>query len=444
MTIDQKRKELLHSSDRDLINRILAFPDRERLNRDEEGKRRKYPSAEMAVRARKSLEKDPDYRISDKQKWCMADSFARYSTDEIKVSGIKFADVDPRMLLKEPVKKEGQKTVYSMLFHLIPEPYNKFDKNAVAVYVDNTTGENQGMTKIGYIPAAYVAMHPITESMDVPGTLTDHSNDHFKTISYAMDMDTEAVEKKLDGIRANDPGMFVYRMPFILNGEAKEGAAQFLDSQYKWAERVNDELEYYGVNGRIENLHFEFPGGKRGCVVVEAASKLNQEAMNVCDSYIRYNLETGISSDLKRDGYVDVPIQLPAVNTRERTYFSLQAEPAPRKEENTLGQHMSLEQIKAVENTAQKVWFRVDNGSVLLPMNSGTVETVTQYGVGVRMTSMNGTAVKDGTLECVELSDIYATKNDLEAANRRDYGNTADDRTFADAIGSIGDGGQAL
>ena len=49
--------------------------------------------------------------------------------------------------------------------------------------------------------------------------------------------------------------------------------------------------------------------------------------MNTCGSYFHYNLETGISNDLKREGYVKVPMNLPAVNTREKTYFSLQAEP---------------------------------------------------------------------------------------------------------------------
>ena len=37
MNQEQKRKSLLKLSDRDLVNRILAFPDRQALNRDEEG-----------------------------------------------------------------------------------------------------------------------------------------------------------------------------------------------------------------------------------------------------------------------------------------------------------------------------------------------------------------------------------------------------------------------
>ena len=58
MNQEQKRKSLLKLSDRDLVNRILAFPDRQALNRDEEGNRRRYPSAEMAVRAKKQMEKN--------------------------------------------------------------------------------------------------------------------------------------------------------------------------------------------------------------------------------------------------------------------------------------------------------------------------------------------------------------------------------------------------
>lgn len=321
MDIKQKRKELLHMDDRAFIDRILAFPDREKLNRDEEGNRRKYPSAEMAVRARRSIEKDPEWKISDKQKYVMADSFARYSTDELKVAGIKFAKADPNTLVKDEVSKEGVKAVYNMQFHLQPEPENEHDKNAVAVLVDNTEG---GKTKIGYMPGAYVAQHPITQPMTVEGTLTDHSNGHFKTISYSMNMDTEAIDKELMANR--NPDMYTYCMPFILNGDPKPEIADYLTNQRNWTEQLNNELEYWGVNGKASDVYFSF-AGRTGYINVETSDKLNTEAMTVCGSYFRYSLESGISSDLKRDGYVDTPINIPAVNTRDKTYFSLQAEP---------------------------------------------------------------------------------------------------------------------
>lgn len=329
MDIRAKRKELLRMDDRAFVDRILAFPDRERLNRDEEGKRRQYPSAEMAVRARRQMEKDPGYRLSSKQKFAMADSFAHHSTEELKVSGIKFAKADPGTLIKEEVGREGVKCVYSMEFHLVPEPENPFDKNAVAVYADNKEG---GRTKIGYVPSAYVGEHPITAMMDVHGTLTDHSNGHFKTISYAMDMDTESVDRVSFANRNLDS--YTYRMPFILNGDVKEGAADYLNGQtwnggrQGWTEQLNEQLESWGVNGHVDRVYYEFPGSRSGNVIVESSTRLNSEAMQICGSYFRYSLEAGISADLKREGYVDVPINLPAVNVREKTYFSLQAEPA--------------------------------------------------------------------------------------------------------------------
>lgn len=344
MDMKSKRKELLRLDDRSLVDRILAFPNRERLNRDEDGKRRPYPSAEMAVRARRSMEKNPDYQISQKQRFAMADSFAKYSTDQLKVAGIKFAKADPNMLVKEEVSTEGVKTVWNMDFHLIPELDNKVDKNAVAVYVDNTTGENQGMTKIGYVPAAYVAEHPIVHSMSVKGTLTDHSNGHFKTISYVMDMDTEALDKEISANRK--PDMYTYRMPFILNGEAKPGAAEYLNSmtwsgtggaKEGWTERLNGELEYWGINGRAENVYFEFPGGRAGNIIVESRTPFNGEAISTCGSYFHYSLEAGISGDLRREGLVDAPANMTAVNTRERTYFSLQAEPSADDFANAVG-----------------------------------------------------------------------------------------------------------
>lgn len=324
MTVKEKRKELLHMDDRAMIGRILAFPDRERLNRDEEGGRRRYPSAEMAVRARQSMEKDPEWKLSDKQKWAMASSFAEHSSDELKVSGITFAKADPNSLAKEQLSKEGVKAVYAMSFHLEPEPENVHDRNAVAVYVDDAA--DGGRTKIGYVPAAYVATHPITEPMDVEGTLTDHSNGRFKTISYAMDMDTEAVCRKMQA--SLTPGAYTYRMPFVLNGNVKEGAAEYLNEQYwsqdSWKDKLNSELEYWGVNGEVDSVSFSFPGAKAGCITVESSRELDGEAMQVCGSYFRYGLEAGIGSGLKRGRYVDVPVNRPAVDLKEKTYFSLQ------------------------------------------------------------------------------------------------------------------------
>lgn len=324
MTVKEKRKELLRMDDRALIDRILAFPDRERLNRDEEGKRRKYPSAEMAIRAKRSMEKDPEWKLSEKQRFAMSDSFAQYSSDQLKVSGITFANANPRTLVKEEASTEGVKTVYNMDFHLIPELDNKFDKNAVAVYVNNTTGENQGMTKIGYVPHGYIAEHPIVHSMTVKGTLTDHSNGHFKTISYVMDMDTESVNQKNMANMSSDK--FTYIMPFHLNGDPSPEIANYLTEQRDWAQLINNELQYWGVNGHTDDVFFSF-AGRTGYINVETSEKLNTEAMGVCGSYFRYSLETGISSDLKRDGYVKVAQNVPAINTREKTYFSLQAEP---------------------------------------------------------------------------------------------------------------------
>lgn len=326
MNQEQKRKDLLKLSDRDLVNRILAFPDRQALNRDEEGNRRRYPSAEMAVRAKKQMEKNPDYRISNKMRWCMADSFSQFSFDRLKVAGITFAKADASTLDLAPVKQEGTKTTYSLLYSLKPEPENSYDKNAVAVYAKTKEGED---AKIGYLPASYVAVHPILTSMTAQGTLTDHSNGHFKTISYVVDMDTEAIEEKLSSVR--NRGAYTYRMPFLLNGPVSEDADSYLTDHYYgengWASRLNDELEYWGVNGEVDAVAFRFPSERTGEILVETKTPLCEEAMEVCGSFFHYSLETGISSDLRRDGYVKTPQNLPAVNTRDRTYFSLAAEP---------------------------------------------------------------------------------------------------------------------
>lgn len=363
MTKKEKEKELLKMPDRALIDRILAFPDREYLNRDEDGKRRKYPSAEMAVNARRNMEKDPDWKISDKQRWAMAHSFAEYSSNELKVAGIKSVKVDPEVLVKNPVSKEGVKAVYNMHFHLVPEPENEYDKNAVAVYVDTEPEFKKEGTpdrvKIGYVPASYADIHPITDAIDVKGTLTDHSNGHFKTISYAMDMDTEAIGRQFASQNALDT--YTYRMPVILNGNAKESAADYLNSQTwpgtggqkeSWADRLNNELEFYGVNGHIKDMKFEFPGGKAGSIILETEAPLNPEAMGACGSWLRYSLETRISSELYREKLVDCPQNLPAVNLRDKTYLSLQSEPETLAVLKVLD---SEETIKVTESTGTVV-----------------------------------------------------------------------------------------
>ena len=85
--------------------------------------------------------------------------------------------------------------------------------------------------------------------------------------------------------------------------------------------------EYWGVNGEVDAVAFRFPSPRTGEILVETKAPLCEEAMEVCGSFFHYSLETGIGSDLRRDGYVKTPQNLPAVNTRDRTYFSLAAEP---------------------------------------------------------------------------------------------------------------------
>ena len=175
--------------------------------------------------------------------------------------------------------------------------------------------------------------------MKVEGMLTDHSNGHFKTISYTMDMDTEAIDREFTANNRDD--MYTYRMPFILNGDAKDGIEEYMNGKRwtdpdgtkgGWASRINNELESYGVNGHIDDVRFEFPGGKAGCIVAESPLKLRDDAMQLCGSYFRYCLEYGISTDLKREELVDAPWNQPAVNMRDHLYFSLQSEPTETNE----------------------------------------------------------------------------------------------------------------
>lgn len=307
----KKRRELLMMDDRAFIDRILTFPDRELLDRDENGKRRRYPLAGMAVKVKKQMEKDPNYRLSGKQKFAMANSFAEYSTEELKVSGIKSANIDPDTLVKEEIKKEGAKTVYSMKFRLQPEPDNQFDKNAVAVYADNIEG---GCSRIGYMPLPYIQTHSIKGPVNVNGTLTDYSNGKFKNVSYAIVM----------GIKH---GIYVYKMDFSLNAACRQGTADYLNMQCDWTKRFNKNLATHSKGSKVDNVRFEFANEMSGSVVIESYSRLDDYARRVCDSYFRYILNTGVSDSLKKDKYVDVPQNIPAVSIKDDMCFHIYAKP---------------------------------------------------------------------------------------------------------------------
>ena len=66
--------------------------------------------------------------------------------------------------------------------------------------------------------------------------------------------------------------------PFLLNGPVSEGADAYLTDHYYgengWASRLNDELEYWGVNGEVDAVAFRFPSERTGEILVETKAPL--------------------------------------------------------------------------------------------------------------------------------------------------------------------------
>ncbi len=202
--VNEKRDELKQLTPRELVDRILEFPDATVLNYDEEGNRRKFPVEEMARGFQAK-----DYAMSEKQFYTLVHHFAAATVPEMKVVGITFRDSDPSSFVKDEIGKTDKKTTYEMDFHLVPEPTNPVDPNAIAVYVEQTDGQEH---QIGYLNKEFAAKYPMTEDMMTKGYLSDWSNGKFKVISYSLAVDVE--ENQLTHQQMPEEKLYVYTTQF--------------------------------------------------------------------------------------------------------------------------------------------------------------------------------------------------------------------------------------
>lgn len=92
MTIEERKKQMFKMSDQELLQTILSYPDKDKLNIDKNGQLRRYPSANMARKIYYSLRKYPGSTITDKQRWAMVTSFIECS-EEPSLSSI--SDTQP-------------------------------------------------------------------------------------------------------------------------------------------------------------------------------------------------------------------------------------------------------------------------------------------------------------------------------------------------------------
>lgn len=202
---NNKVAELKRLSHKELIDRVMNYPDQERLNYDEEGVRRKFPLGYSAKTMAENGYKFPN----DASYHGMVRGFASITTPDIKVVGVTFrkTDLEAVAKTKEPIQK-GAVSYYRANYRLVPEPDNPYDENAIKVEIENENGEHQ---HIGYIPREMAEKYELDGVMDVEGAIIDFSNGKMKNVSYRVPLDTEKVNIRtkekaynLEGFDASD------------------------------------------------------------------------------------------------------------------------------------------------------------------------------------------------------------------------------------------------
>lgn len=310
LTVNEKRNTLKYLSSRELVDRILAYPDQERLNYvfDPEAelmRRREYPVGKMAERAR-----DNQYQVSNTLFHTLVHHFASDTVQDMKIVGVTFRPNDPREFQKTLLSDRKGFQAYEVNYSFEPEPDNPYDKNAVKVLIPKTNGE---LHHVGYLPRTFVEQHPITEPMETHGFILDYSNGHFKHVSYQASLDMEQIyEMRNRALSLTDadlmgigdlsldipepmeadflsvPSTYVYERPFTLNGtvsdpETAEAAINGLNLRAD----MSDEFTTRGLPDTVVNLTYSFDGSS-GKTILETSKPLSEEQAAVAEAYTNY------------------------------------------------------------------------------------------------------------------------------------------------------------
>lgn len=322
----EKRSELKNLDRRELVDRIVNYSDQDRLNFDVEGNRREYPTGKMARNIQQN-----GYQMSDNQYYTLVHHFAADTTPVIKTVGITFRQNNAATFEKTFVESPRKGfSIYETSYHLEPEPTNPHDANAVKVL----TYTEEGMHHLGYLPADFVAAHPIRESMDVPGAILDYSNGKFKRCSYQMALDTEFLDHQnpmmsltdadlmgigdlgLDmpdlsdsGTYAWDPSeYYIYELPFTVNGKITDttNAAAYV-ARLDMKQDMSDEFTTRGLPDTVADMQWSFQDEKHGLVTLKTIEPLTDEQKLVADAFVHH---------LHTDGYI-------AIHLREQDFMAL-------------------------------------------------------------------------------------------------------------------------
>lgn len=314
-----KREELKQLPKRELIDRICNYPDQRSLNMDAEGNWRKHPVGNMAHRIRD----DQHYQMTDKQYYSLIHHYSMLTIPELRVVGVTHHTVDPMQLERGKVELDGTKFTYDMPFHLRPEPENPYDANAVAVYAATTSGDEK---QLGYVARKFLEQHPITQEMNITGTMIDFSNGHFNNVSYRFPLDIEQLEadrpqKQEIASDLKTADCYVYEKPIALSEDCRitdrAQLHQWLQEQDQQSDTssflttmVKNELDFWNVDGKgdIQQVSYQFPTTREGVVSITSNTPLSSDALSVVDSYITHIQEGAMASALQECPYVQTPL----------------------------------------------------------------------------------------------------------------------------------------
>ena len=190
--VNQKRDQLRKLTPTELIHEIRNYYNQDYLNYDNEGVKRKTPVGKLA----ENMEKQ-NVTEKNNQYYKLLHEYTKLIVPELRIMGTSFykEDVRPETINKQFVarSKSGVINTYEVDFTLQPEPDNPYDKNAVKVMVPQIDGT---FTHIGYVGHDFIKKYPITESTVMSGLMVDFSNGKFKNVSYRIEFDVEALDKK--------------------------------------------------------------------------------------------------------------------------------------------------------------------------------------------------------------------------------------------------------
>lgn len=315
--VNRKRDELRTLPRRELVDHILAYPDQDFLNRDEDGKR-KYPVGYIAQNV-----KEANYNMSDAQYYTMLHHFSKIIVPDMRVVGITFQNNDPSEFQKTEVSSshKGRITTYEMDYLLLPEPTNQFDANAVMILVKN---QNTGKAEqIGYLAKEFVAAHPITEPMLIEGTMVDYSNGHFKNVSYRLALDTELLDQTFEhdlnltdqdlqgigdlNLDINENNPRIYRTNFSLTRPVND-----LDEARAYlSEDITDKLREDGayIDGidQVIGIEWVLRNDQFGYVELSTTKELSDEALDAVSMWIRTQNSLKMGPDFAQQDFAKSP-----------------------------------------------------------------------------------------------------------------------------------------